>query len=105
LGLKIPIKIFEMIFTNKEQIMNYETQYYKGIPFKLIDRKYGKRKALRYILNNTNQNVWIPLKHLEKDGTLRLNENIDYIFRKSNRQLELSGITDSVIGIKRKTIQ
>lgn len=84
--------------------MNHETQYYKGIPIKLIDRKYGDRKALRYIINNTNQNVWIPLKHLDKDGTLSTNENIDYVFRKAQRQLELAGITQAVVGIKRKTI-
>lgn len=84
--------------------MNFETQYYKGIPIKLIDRKYGARKALRYIINNTNQNVWIPLKHLDKDGTLLANENIDYVFRKAQRQLELAGITQAVAGIKRKTI-
>lgn len=84
--------------------MNFETQYYKGIPIKLIDRKYGERKALRYIINNTNQNVWIPLKHLGKDGTILPKENIDYVFRKAQRQLELAGVTDYIIGIKRKTI-
>ena len=84
--------------------MNFDTQYYKGIPIKLIDRKYGNRKALRYIINNTNQNVWIPLKHLDKDGTLLINENIDYVFRKAQRQVELAGINQAIVGIKRKTI-
>jgi len=82
--------------------MNFKTQYYKGIPIKLIDRKYGNRKAMRYIINNTNQNVWIPIKHLDKNGSL-LGDNIDYVFRKAQRQLELAGITDAIVGVKRKT--
>lgn len=81
--------------------MNFNTQYYKSIPIKLIDRKYGDRKALRFTINNTNQNVWIPLKHLDKDGNILLTENLDYIFRKSKRQLEIAGIIQAVPGIKR----
>lgn len=39
-------------------IMNYETQYYRGLPLKLINRKdYKVRKAKRYTINNTNQNI------------------------------------------------
>lgn len=83
--------------------MNYETQYYKGIPIKLIDRNYDRRNAKRFIINHTNQNVWIPNKHLKEDGTIRDGENIDYVFRKSQNQLELAGITKSIIGIKRKS--
>ena len=85
--------------------MNYETQYYKGIPLNLIKRKYGNRMAKRFVINHTNQNVWIPNKHLEVDGTIKLMENIDYVFRKSIRQLELAGITQPIIGIKRRTIR
>ncbi len=85
--------------------MNYETQYYKGIPLNLIKRKYGNRMAKRFVINHTNQNVWIPNKHLEEDGTIKLMENIDYVFRKSIRQLELAGITQPIIGIKRRTIR
>lgn len=83
--------------------MNYETQYYKGIPIKLIDRNYDRRNAKRFIINHTNQNVWIPNKHLKEDGTIRDGENIDYVFRKSQNQLELAGITQAIIGIKRKS--
>ena len=71
--------------------MNYETQYYKNM------------KAKRFVINHTNQNVWIPNKHLEEDGTIKGTENIDYVFRKSIRQLELAGITQPIIGIKRRS--
>lgn len=73
--------------------MNYQTQYYKGIPLNLVKRKYGSRKAKRYVINHTNQNVWIPNKHLEPDGTIRVGENIDYVFRQAKRKLEIAGIT------------
>lgn len=82
--------------------MNYETQVYKTIPIKLIDRSYGSRKALRYTLNGTNQNVWIPLKHLLADGTIKPEEDIDYVFRRAQNQLNLAGITWAIPGIKRK---
>ena len=73
--------------------MNYKTQYYKGMPLNLVKRKYGSRKAKRYVVNHTNQNVWIPNKHLEPDGTIRVGENIDYVFRQAKRKLEIAGIT------------
>lgn len=73
--------------------MNYSTQYYKGIPLNLIKRKYGSRKAKRYTINHTNQNVWIPNKHLSADGTIKSGEDIDYVFRKSKRQLEIAEVS------------
>lgn len=85
-------------------IINYKTQYYKGIPLNLISRKYKNMKAKRFIINHTNQNVWIHNKHLKEDGTIKETENIDYVFRKSIRQLELAGITQAIVGIKRRTI-
>lgn len=83
--------------------MNTKTQFYKGIQLKLIERNYGTRKAKRYTLNGTNQNVWIPNKHLTDDGTIIQGENIDYVFRKAKRQLEIAGITQAIQGIKRRT--
>ena len=83
--------------------MNFDTQYYKGIPLNLIDRKYGNRNAKRFTIDHTNQNVWIPNKHLQEDGTIVPGENIDYVFRKAQRQLELSGIHMPIPGIKRRT--
>lgn len=82
--------------------MNYKMQYYKGIPLVLIDRKYGNRAAKRFVINGTNQNVWIPNKHLDSEGNIKNGENIDYVFRKAKRQLELAGITQAIVGIKRK---
>lgn len=80
--------------------MNFEIQTYKSIPVKLIDRTYGIRKALRYTINNTNQNVWIPKKHLTEDGTIKTGENIDYIFRYAKNQLNIAGITWAIPSIK-----
>lgn len=60
-------------------------------------------EAKRFIINHTNQNVWIPNKHLKEDGTIKELEDIDYVFRKSIRQLELAGITQAIVGIKRRT--
>ena len=48
-------------------IMNYKTQYYKGIPLNLISRKYKNMEAKRFIINHTNQNVWIPNKTVTED--------------------------------------
>lgn len=84
-------------------IMNYKTQYYKGIPLNLISRKCKNMEAKRFIINHTNQNVWIPNKHLKEDGTIKELEDIDYVFKKSIRQLELAGITQAIVGIKRRT--
>ena len=82
---------------------NTNVQVYKTIPLKLIVRNYNNRNAKRYTINNTNQNVWIPNKHLLEDGTIKDNENIDYIFRGRIRQLTLAGITQPIVGIKRRT--
>lgn len=79
-------------------------QYHKGIRLQLIDRSYGDRKAKRFTINGTNQNVWIPNKHLTKSGEILAGENIDYVFRKSVRQLELAGVTQAIQGIKRRTV-
>ena len=83
--------------------MNFDTQYYKGIPLNLVNRKYGNRNAKRFVINHTNQNVWIPNKHLQDDGTIIPGENIDYVFRKAQRQLELAGVYMAIPGIKRRT--
>lgn len=82
--------------------MNYGTQYYKGIPLKLIKREYGNMRARRFIINNTNQNVWIPIKHLDESGTIKDGEDLDYIFRKAKNQLTIAGITQAIPGIRRR---
>lgn len=82
---------------------NTDTQYYKGIPVELIVREdYGCYKAKRFKINNSNQNIWIPNCYLEDDGTIKTNANIDFVFRKSVNQLNKAGITQAIIGIKRK---
>lgn len=71
---------------------NFETQYYKGIPLKQIDRGYGAAKARRFTINGTNQNCWIPCKHLEVDGTLKPNQDIDYVIISSKHQFRIAGV-------------
>ena len=84
--------------------LNLEEQFYKGIRLQLINRGYTEeQKAKRFTLGGTNQNVWIPNKHLEDDGTLVEGSEIDYVFRKAQRQLELSGYTEPIPGIKRRS--
>lgn len=69
---------------------NMNVQYYKGIPLRLICRNtYRSDKAKRYAINETNQNVWIPNKHLEEDGTIKQGENLDYIFIKAAKMNKL----------------
>ena len=83
---------------------NTNVQYYKSIPIRLIVRgDYPYKQAKRYTINGTNQNVWIPNKHLMDDGTIRPCEDIDYCFRRRRHQLELAGITWGIPGIKRQT--
>ena len=82
--------------------MNYSIQVYKTIPLQLINRRYANRNAKRFAINGTNQNVWIPNKHLESDGTIKPGEDIDYVFRKAQNQLNYAGITQAIPGIKRR---
>lgn len=84
--------------------MNAGKQHYKGIELQLIRRDYTGYNAKRFTMNGTNQNVWIPNKHLEPDGTIRAGEDIDYVFRRAQRQLELAGYTGAIPGIKRKDV-
>lgn len=81
---------------------NTSVQHYRGIPIALIIRKdYPYRKAKRFVINGTNQNVWIPNKHLGADGTIMAGEDLDYVFRAHGHQLDLAGITQAIPGIKR----
>lgn len=88
---------------------NFKWQKYRGIDFKLIDRVYGNAKAKRFVIRphtsvgSNSQNVWIPNKHLEEDGTLKPDEDIDYVFRQAQRQLELAGYCHPIPGVKRRT--
>ena len=73
----------------KEQKLNLDTQYYKGIPLNLINRNYKGYNAKRFTINHTRQNIWIPNKHLEEDGTIKENQNLDYIFNRARKQNKL----------------
>lgn len=67
-------------------MLNLNVQYYKGIPIRLIKRKYDGYNAKRFTLNGTNQNVWVPNCYLEQDGTLKEGVNIDFVFKKAYLQ-------------------
>lgn len=73
--------------------LNTETQYYKGIPIRLIIRNYSGYNAKRYTLNGTSQNVWIPNKFLREDGTLMNGRNIDFVFKKARNQCRIAGLS------------
>ncbi|MCA1012806.1 hypothetical protein [Halobacillus halophilus] len=73
--------------------LNSKQQSYQGIPLRLIKRKYKHFKAKRFTINDTRQNVWIPNKHLDHDGTIKPGEDLDYIFRKAERKLELAEVS------------
>lgn len=70
--------------------MNFKVQFYRGLALKLIKRNYNGYKAKRYTINGTNQNIWIPNKHLEEDGTIKPKENIDYILNKAKNQIRIA---------------
>lgn len=81
--------------------MYTKTQIYKTIKLKLITRKdYNEKKAKRYTINDTNQNVWIPNKHLSDDGKINLKDDLDYIFNKIPNQLRIAGNLDSYVNYK-----
>lgn len=79
-------------------------QYYKGILLNIIPSSYHGSKAKRFIINKTNQNLWIPNKHLTDSGLIKDGEDLDYVFRQATRKLEIAGYTDAIVGIKRRTV-
>ena len=73
--------------------MNTDIQYYKDVPLRQIVRgDYHVMNARRFTLNNTNQNVWIPNRYLQEDGTLKPSINIDFVFRGCRQKFYLAGI-------------
>lgn len=80
-----------MEIKNKKKY-NTNVQYYKGIPIKLIvytEKHFNRLKAKRFILGNSNQNIWIPNIYLTEDGTIKKNANIDFIFKQAFYQKKL----------------
>lgn len=69
----------EFFIVNK---INTEVQCYRGIDLQCVPRTdYHKYKAKLFKLNGTDYSIWIPNRHLDKDGTLFCGEDIDYVFR------------------------
>ncbi len=66
-------------------------QYYKGIPLNLIPyhpEYYATKRAKRFGLGKRKygQNIWIPNRYLEKDGTIKPRVNIDFVMITAVRQ-------------------
>lgn len=80
---------------------NTSLQSYKGVPLRLIPRQdYHAHDAKRYVINDTNQNLWIPNKHLSSDGTIREGHDLDYIMEKAWNQIRIgmSGPAHVIVG-------
>lgn len=80
---------------------NTALQSYKGVPLRLIARQdYHAHDAKRYVINDTNQNLWIPNKHLSSDGTIREGHDLDYIMEKAWNQIRIgmSGPAHVIVG-------
>ena len=78
--------------TNK---YNTATQMYKNVPLKLIvytENHFARLNAKRFMIAGSTQNVWIPNRFLEPDGSIKSDANIDFVFHKAKRQLEIAGI-------------
>ena len=75
---------------------NASIQYYKGIPVSCIGR-FKHLRAKKFKINNTNQEVWIPNRHLEEDGTIISGQNIDYVFMQAWKRCAKAGIDLSCI--------
>lgn len=72
---------------------NTNIQHYRGIPLLLIERyDYHTKKAKRFTMNGTNQNVWIPNQYLLEDGTINPEANLDFVFFNKQNQIKLSGL-------------
>lgn len=41
------------------------------VNLKIIKRDYGSMKARRFLINNSNQNIWIPKGYVNEDGTIK----------------------------------
>lgn len=80
---------------HKREKYNTDTQYYKGIPLRLIvytEEHFGRLKAKRFLIGNSRQNIWIPNSCLSEDGTILPDKNLDFVFRNATRKLELAGV-------------
>jgi len=68
------------------QIYNF---WGKEIPLKCFRME---ARASRFSINETNQNLWIPNKHLDDNGLIKAGQNIDYVIVSSHNQIRCSGL-------------
>lgn len=76
---------------------NNNIQYFKNIPLRLIvytDNHFKRLKAKRFMIEGTNQNIWIPNSCLFEDGTIKSEKSIEWIFKKQKtlHKLELCNL-------------
>lgn len=61
---------------------NTNTQYYKGVPLRLINnKKYRARYSKKFAINGTGYSVCIPSAFLDKTGTIKSDADLDWMFR------------------------
>lgn len=61
--------------------LNLDIQIYRGIVLRLINRQdYHTKKAMRFTINRTNQNIWIPKCYLKENGTIKPGVDLSFIF-------------------------
>lgn len=68
-----------------------ETQYYKGIPLRLIvytEAHFAALKAKRFMLGDPkhNQNIWIPNCYLDGTGRILPGANLDWAMQRAYRE-------------------
>lgn len=81
-------------FNNIE--FNYNDQYYYGYKLNLIRRPdYYEKKAKRYTINGSNQNIWIPNQFLHQDGTIKSYANLSFIFNSEEFRNKVSKINNN----------
>lgn len=74
---------------------NYGDQYYRGYRLNLIRRPdYYEKRAKRYTINGSNQNIWIPNQFLHEDGTIKSYANLSFIFNSEEFRNKVSKISE-----------
>lgn len=72
--------------------------YYKGIRLDLIERNdYHSKKAKRFAINNTNQNIWVPNRHLNDLAEIKKGDNIDFLILRNWTHFTYAGVDLSCI--------
>lgn len=89
-----------MNYNNSTQ--TYTGRFFKNIPLKLIvyrPEHFARLNAKRFMLGNPKygQNIWIPNRFLEEDGTIRKDADLDWAMTKavSQNKFKLAHLTPS----------